>query len=394
MPQIRPFVGLLYEPGVVGDMHRVSAPPYDTISVPDRDRYHGLSPHNVIRLILGKDEPGDNGSSNKYIRAAEHLRAWREEGALAPTARSAVYPYEMRFHYGGRGRTIRGVIGEVSLEPWGGSILGHERTMPGPVEDRLRLLRAVHANLSPIYGVLRGPSERLTGFLDRVTATEPVREVADEAGTHHRMWAVSEQPDGSPPVFDAEDLMIADGHHRYTVALAYQQEMRARSGPGPWDAVMMLVVDGASESPPVLPIHRLVLGGPVPPLPEPERVRDMAEVLASLSDDPAVIGVVRMEDGEAVHEVARIGGGSPAVCALHRELLDAVDPATLRFVADAVAAEEAVLAGKAAAAYLLPPTEVDRVRSVVAGGERLPQKSTYFWPKPRTGMVIRPLDLR
>ncbi len=392
MPEIRPFVGLLYQPKVVGGMDLVTAPPYDTISVPDQDRYHRLSPHNVIRLILGKQEPGDDGSSNQYIRAAAHLRTWRAEGALAPTARPAIFPYEMRFHYGGRSRTIRGIIGEVTLEPWGGSILAHERTMPGPVEDRLRLLREVRANLSPIYGVFRGPSEPVTGFLDQVTATDPTREVTDEAGTRHRLWAVDERADGSAPVFDADDLMIADGHHRYTVALEYREEMRARYGPGPWDAVMMLVVDGASEAPPVLPIHRLVLDAPAPPLPLPERVRDMAEVLASLSDDAAVIGSVRLEDGEAVHEVGQVLGGSPAVCALHRQLLDAVDPSSLRFVADAVAAEEAVLAGQAAAAYLLPPTEVDRVRSVIAGGERLPQKSTYFWPKPRTGMMIRPLD--
>src|SRR5439155_4976618 len=165
VPDVRPFTGLLYDPSVVGPVGTVTAPPYDTISPIDQERYHRAHPNNVVRLILGRDEPGDDEADNRHLRAASYLRRWRLEGALAPTDGPALFPYEFQFHLGGVERRVRGVIAEVGLEPWGGSILRHERTLPGPIEDRLRLLRAVRANLSPVYAVLQGPNDRLTAFL-------------------------------------------------------------------------------------------------------------------------------------------------------------------------------------------------------------------------------------
>jgi hypothetical protein len=158
--------------------------------------------------------------------------------------------------------------------------------------------------------------------------------------------------------------------------------------------MMMLIVDGAVEDPPVLPIHRVVTdgvdlsGGWLDEL----RVRDMAEVLSSLDDDALTFGVVTLDGAEAVHRVASLPGTPPTVCALHELVLDRWADVALRFVPDAVAAEQAVISGAASAAFLLPATKVDRVRAVIQRGDRLPQKSTYFWPKPRTGLVIRPFD--
>lgn len=402
MPIVRPFTGLLYDPEVAGPIEAVSAPPYDTISPIDQERYHDASPHNVVRLILGRDRPGDGSGSNKYTRAASFLRSWREAGVLKPTPRPAVFPYELRFHLGGRERRVRGIVLEVDVEPWGGLILPHEGTLPGPIEDRLELLRAVQANLSPVYGILAGPSPELGSFLERATSARPRFELIDDAGTEHRLWVVLQDEAGTDldrlaAALRAQSMMIADGHHRYTVALAHRQEMRAARGPGPWDAMMMLVVDGATEEPPVLPIHRVVLGGPEPasasePAGDGRRVRDMAEVLASLEDDRLTYGVVRLQDGEVIHRIATLAGVPPTVQALHDQVLDHLDGARLRFVPDAVMAEEAVRAGTARAAYLLPPTRVERVRSLIEQGDRLPLKSTYFWPKPRTGLVIRPYD--
>src|SRR5207249_2250089 len=122
------------------------------------------------------------------------------------------------------------------------------------------------------------------------------------------------------------------------------------------------------------------------------RVRDLSEVLASVDYDSLTYGIVTLEDGEAVHRVATLPGSPPTVCQLHEQIIDRARDVTLRFVPDAVAAEEAVLARTASAAFLLPPTRVDRVRAIIQRGSRLPQKSTYFWPKPRTGLIIRPLD--
>ncbi len=394
MPEIRPFRGLLYDPTLAGPADVVTAPPYDVISPVDQDRYYKLSPHNVVRLILGKDEPVDNASVNKYTRASSYLRSWMKAGVLQPTPRPSVFPYELAFHLGGERRRVRGLIVEGALEPWGGSIVPHERTFPGPVEDRLQLLRAVQANLSPIYGVLSEGEKAaaLSAFLDRVMAGPPARETTDEAGTRHRLWIWNHDPERITEPMGGRSLMIADGHHRYTVALTYRDEMRERAGPGPWDGMMMFVVDATAEDPPVLPIHRAVLGE-APPTFEGERVRDLAEVLATLRDEDLTFGTAHLEDGEVVHRVASLEGQPPTVCALHDRILDGVQAIQLRFLPDAVAAENLVASREASAAYLLPPTNVERVWEVVAKGGKLPPKSTYFWPKPRTGLVIRPLFL-
>jgi uncharacterized protein (DUF1015 family) len=393
VPEVRPFIGLLYDPNVAGAVELVTAPPYDVITPVDQDRYYKASPFNVVRLILGKDDPEDDASTNRYTRAAIHLRSWMEEGILKPTPHPSVFPYQLDFHLGGRMRRVRGLIAEVALEPWGGSIVPHERTLPGPIEDRLTLLRAVRANLSPVYAVLTGTgrSTALSAFLDTVTSGPPDREVTDEAGTRHRLWVSDSMPEEiTGPMKNEAVMMIADGHHRYEVALAYREEMRSQYGPGPWDSMMMFVVDASAEDPPVLPIHRATLGGPVPP-PGGERVRDLAEVLATLHDENMTCGIVITEDGGLAHHVVTLEGPPPTVCALHEQLLDRINGIDLRFLPDAVAAESLVLSGEATAAYLLPPTKVDRVWQIVREGDKLPQKSTYFWPKPRTGLVIRPL---
>jgi uncharacterized protein (DUF1015 family) len=393
MPRIRPFVGLLYDPSVTGPLEAVTTPPYDAIDGPQRDRYLEASPYNVVRLILGRDLPGDGREVNRYTRAGDTLRRWRRDGALVTTASPALFPYEFRFHLAGDERTVRGIIVEVDLEPLGGSIVAHERTLPGPIADRTAVLRAVRANLSPVYAVIRGPSVELARLLDDTASTPPALELQDESGTRHRLWVAA---DAGPLVADAlraDTLMIADGHHRYAVALAHKEQMNAGVGAGPWDRMMMLVVDAATQDPPVLPIHR-VLSGPPPDGPDVRLVRDLAEVLASLDDDTLVYGLVRADPGGGLsHAIGMLHGTPPAVSALHEGVLSGLALRSLRFEPDAALAEERVRSGRATAAYLLPPTRVERIYDVIQSGRRLPQKSTYFWPKPRTGLVIRPFDM-
>jgi uncharacterized protein (DUF1015 family) len=389
VPEVYPFTGLLYAP-TAGAPERLTAPPYDAISEDERERLLEASPHNVVRLILGKDESGDDDVSNKYTRAARWLREWVEQGVLVPTAEESVYAYEMAFRFGGADRTVRGLIVAVGLEPFGRSIVPHEETMPGPIEDRLRLLRATGANLSPIYGVLRGPCEPQRRILEGAASRAPDRETVDEQGVRHRMWVEPGVPPELGQAYATETLLIADGHHRYTTALAYRDEMRARHGPGPWDLMMMLVVDAATEDPPVLPIHRVVTGSgvPAPGFEVPSLDRALA-----LVDDDAVRFAVALPDGDGAValRVAELQGEEPpTVCALHDRILSRYPDATLEFVPDPERAVAAVREG-ASLAYLLPPTHVERIRRVIERGDRLPQKSTWFWPKPRTGMVIRPL---
>ena len=390
MPEVRPFVGLLYDPAVAGPLDSLTAPPYDLISPEDQSELYRASPYNAVRLDLGRDNSGDNASEDKYTRAASYLRSWRAEGVLTATSDPCLYPYELQFQLEGKERRLRGVIAEVSLDSAGQAVVPHERTLPGPIQDRLTLLRNVNANLSPVYTVFADTSPELSDALARAMKEPAHGEIADETGTIHRLWVTSEQTEIITNAVRNKTLMIADGHHRYTVALAYRDEMRRERGPGPWDWMMMLIVDAGSEDPPVLPIHRVVGSGGGDGRTEGKRVRDMAEVLASVRDEDVTYGTVRLEDGRAVHRVASLDADPPTVRALHARVLDRLDAPDLHFTADAVAAERAVVEGNASVAYLVPRTTVKRVWKLVGAGEKMPQKSTYFWPKPRTGMVIRP----
>lgn len=389
MVDVAPFDGLRYDLGAVGkDLAAVTSPPYDVVLPHDQARLHESSPYNIARVDLGAEDAGS--PDNKYTRAGRLLRRWRHEGILVSTGRPDVYPYEMRFGYQGAERRVRGVLLQVGLEPWGDGILPHERTMAAPVEDRLRLMRATAADLSPIYAVVGGPSAPQRALLDRAGAAPPERELTDEEGVTHRLWA-EPLPEALRDWYRDQSLLIADGHHRYQTALAHQEELRAARGPGPWDGVLMLVVDAATEDPPVLPIHRLLRVDPVPNL-AGERVRGLEEVLARLVEDDLRYGAAVRSDGGLLHLVGRLEGEPPTVAALHRLLLDSLPGVEeVRYVPDAARAEAAVRAGQADLALFLPPARVSDVRAVAAAGDRLPQKSTYFWPKPRTGMVIRPL---
>jgi uncharacterized protein (DUF1015 family) len=381
---------LLYDPAVVGDLSSVTSPPYDVVLPHEQDRLHRASEWNIALVDLGADVAG--APEEKYTRAGRLLGLWREQGALISNGRPCVYAYEMRYAYRGAHRRVRGVILEVALEPWGGDVLPHEQTMAAPVEDRLRVLKASRADLSPIYAVAGGPSEPQTALLERAGARTPDRELVDEEGVEHRLW-VEELDDALVDWYRGEALLIADGHHRYQTALVHREELRAEHGPGPWDGVMMLVVDAATEEPPVLPIHRVVRASTLPQL-DGERVRDLEEILARLVEDDLTFGAARRTAEGMTHIVGTVEGRPPTVAALHRAILDPMEPTELRFVPDAALADAEVREGHADLALFLPPARVENVRAVVASGGRLPQKSTYFWPKPRTGMVIRPLDSR
>lgn len=380
MPRVFPFEALVYDVAFVGALHRVTTPPYDVISESRRDEYRS-EPFSIVQIDLGTGDGED-----RYLQAGALLRRWVEDGVLIRTP-PAFQAYEMRSSATER---VRGVFCAMELENWGGHILPHEETMAGPVEDRLRLLRATHTHLSAVYGTVAGPCPPLEELLRAVTASQPEAELVDEQGVTHRRWTIpSDVPIGG--WLAEERLLIADGHHRYTTALAYRDEMHAAFGPGPWDRLLTFVVDAGSEHLSVRPFHRVQLSGTAP---DPGRpAGDLEAVLRTLSDDDLRIGIVRPNGTAPEITVRELAGEPPAVRALHHGLLDALAaPGSLRFTPDPAEAVAAVESGRAVAAYLLPPTTPDRIRKVVERGERLPQKSTYFWPKPRTGVLLMPLD--
>lgn len=392
MPRVSPFEGLVFDAAVTGPLDRVTAPPYDVISEERRRDYLAGSPFSIVHLDLAEGSEDPEHPSSRYARAGQLLRDWESVGALVRSPEPGYYAYEMSFVRGDIPGMVRGLMVAMDLEPWGGTVLPHERTMPGPVQDRLRLLRATRTHLSPIYGTIPGPCGELASLLEAAAQRVAPFETHDEQGVRHRMWPVTPEP-ALADRLASEPLLIADGHHRYTTALAYRDERHASDGPGPWDRVLTLVVDAATESLPVLPFHRIQLAGD-PPV-GGTVVSDLAAALAAVSDDDAVVATVTRERGRLTYRAVPLAGGPPVVQALHGIVLDdRVPSGGLRFVPDAEVAVTAVREGEAVAAYLLPPTTPERIHAVVERGARLPQKSTYFWPKPRTGMVLMPLDPR
>jgi uncharacterized protein (DUF1015 family) len=386
VPRVFPFRSLVYDPSVAGPLDRVTAPPYDVISG-ERLRELQAEPYNIVQVDLA---PEPDSGEDRYQVAGELLRRWTDEGVLR-REEPAFHAYEMRAENGGGLRRVRGVFAAMELEGWGGNILPHEETMPGPVEDRLRLLRASRTHLSAVYGTVTGPCGALADLLERTMREPPVGEALDEQGVRHRRWRIEvDQP--VPEWLADQTLLIADGHHRYSTALAYRDEMHAVAGHGPWDRLLTFIVDAGTEQLTVAPFHRVQLSGTPPRVGTP--VDSLAHALAACSDADTVVGViVPSGDGNIEIRVVRLDREPPAVRALHAELIDpALPPNALTYTPDAEEAAAAVRTGKATAAYLLPPMTQDRVREVVQRGERLPQKSTYFWPKPRTGMVLMPLD--
>ncbi len=313
MPRVFPFEALVYDVDVVGALDRVTTPPYDVISEARRQDYRS-EPLSIVQIDLGT---GDG--EVRYLRAQALLRRWVDEGVLVGTA-PAFHAYEMRW---GATERVRGIFCAMELEDWGGDVMPHEQTMAGPVEDRLRLLRATHTHLSAVYGTVAGPCPSLHDLLDAVTTEPPEAELVDEQDVTHRRWRIP----ADAPIGDwlaEEPLLIADGHHRYTTALAYRDEMRAAFGPGPWDRLLTFVVDADSEHLSVRPFHRIQLSGAAP---DPGRpVGDLDAVLQALSDDEPRVGIARPNGAHAELTVRDLAGEPPAVRALHDGLLDALAP--------------------------------------------------------------------
>ena len=385
-----PFEGLVFDAAVAGPLDHVTAPPYDTISDARVREHMAASPFNIVRVDLAEGSHDPLDPDSRYERAGRLMQGWEARGVLVRRAGPAYHAYQMAFTLDGEQRTITGLMVAMKLEEWGSGVIPHERTMPGPLEDRIRLLRATRTHLSAVYGTIEGPCRPLADLLSATTAKRSAMETVDEQGVVHRMWTVAPDPEIAAWLAPAP-LLIADGHHRYTTALRYREERDTADGPGPWDRVLTLIVDDATERPPVLPFHRVQATGAVPSL--GEAVGDLASALGSVSDDDNVIARIDRRGGGVGYRVLRLRGAPPAVRALHAAILDGrVPEGSIRYVPDAVAAEDAVRTGEAVAAYLLPPTTSARIRAVIQAGERLPQKSTYFWPKPRTGMIMLPLS--
>ena len=402
MPRFAPFAGIRYA-SPLHDPATVTAPPYDVISATERAALVRADPSNVVVIDL----PVPDGSGeDPYERAAATWRAWQDDGTLVADTDPTFTVYRMdSVDDDGRARRTTGVIGSLALSPPGvDGILPHEFTTPKAKSDRLELLRATGANLSPVWGL--SPAPGLTDLLD-VEAREPHARFTDDHGVTHSAWIVSDPVtvDAVAAAVSSHPVVIADGHHRYETSLAYLDERRraaADGGPpvGGAEAVLCYVVELAEDELAVDPIHRLVSGLPagldLVAAFEPYFVLEPVDL-----PDEGVISMLRREGA--------LGLVLPSGCWLARPRPDALreardldssrldvalaalpDPSvTYQHGVDHI--REAVVDGTAQAGVLLRPATVAQIVNIAHGGERMPPKTTFFTPKPRTGVVFRDL---
>jgi uncharacterized protein (DUF1015 family) len=394
-------------------------------------------PANVVRLDLPIEEPGD-APDDRYRRAARTLAGWRSDGSLRKDAHPAIYVYEQTYLVPGTDveRTQRGFFARLRLESFGSSdgVLPHERTLSAPKEDRYRLLRATGVNTSPVVGLFEDPSGVTTERIGQIVDSQPDIDLTDDDGVRHRLWTIPADGEGPSAEHAARliealstgPVVIADGHHRYETALRYRDERRmsrsCEEDPA-FDYLVMLFLEASTQPLTVLPTHRLVhrLG---------DRATGLAERAAELFAVQPAAGareLVEHFDGAGIASggAGRIGlwtrdggawlvadrsrfapwlpTGGDALRALDVTLLDValerlleVDPAAVasgalsftKSAAEAVAAVDR--ADGVDAAFLLEPTPVSAIEGVARDGDVMPQKSTYFYPKALTGLLINP----
>ena len=389
MPRFEPFPAVRYS-ATAGESSDLIAPPYDVIGPDERAALEARSPVNAVRLEL----PSDG-----HAGAAERFRAWLGDGTLERDGEPAFYVYRMT----AAGRATTGVLGALELEAPGSGILPHERTTAKDKSDRLGILRTTEVNLSPIWG-LSAAGGRLAAAA-RPDGLELLTRAVDDEGIVHELWRLAD-PERVAEVaaaVAAQPVLIADGHHRFEVANAYRAEQGAASGAG---AILAYLVELAEDELAVHPIHRLLSDRPAGlSLPAdltpwfqitPAAVDDAEQMPTAMAEEGA-LGLV-LPDGLWLAR-PRATTTAAADADLDSSRLDvALDGlaglgkgVTVRFQHGTGIVADAVRKGEADAAVLLRPATVGQIAATGAGGDRMPPKTTFFWPKPRTGLVLRDL---
>ena len=424
MADVQPLRALHYDPAVVGPLADVTAPPYDVIDANQRAALLARSPFNVAAVDLPQAEPGAAGGRDPYKTAGQLFESWQLQGALVRDTDPALWAHTQDYTGpDGQRRTRRGFFCRVRIEDYGpGKVRPHERTHPGPKEDRLRLTRATRANISPIFSLYSDPHQAAWAALSPTTEQAPWGEVTDSDGTVHRLWRVSD-PQAIAAVQAATseaELLIADGHHRYETMQAYAQEV---GGQGEHSYILMCLVALEDPGLTVFATHRLVSG-----LDEQRRAAlaqalerdfDMAEVpieqiAPSPGAGPLQLGYFDGRDGRAMRLTlkdqaiadAALSDRAPAYRRLDTGVLETLILKNALGLSDddishfngmfyARDTEEAlamVRSGDYDAAFLVRPTPVAQVRELAAAGENMPPKSTYFYPKLLTGLLFNELS--
>lgn len=431
MVDIRPFRGYRYDKEKV-DIRNVVSPPYDVISPEFREELYRRSDCNIVRIILGKDEGGDNDSENKYTRASDFFNSWIENGYLKPDDRPCIYIYSQEFEVRGKKKDRTGFVAVVELEQLGKNILPHEFTLKGPKVGRRLLLEKARANFGQIFSIYLDQEKKIDSILDRKKENPPEFDMTDDEGIRHRLWVIKKDETIKMIVKEMKNkkIFIADGHHRYETSLEYSndhpEDKKAK-------CIMMTLVNMKNEGLVILPTHRLVkdlddfdkeqmidnlktnFDMKIMEFDESTEKEKREEMFKKMREDPGkhffgmFLGdnkyfVFTLKDEGAMDEKAK-DRSKPwrklDVSILHVLILedllgiDTTKPEKQRHVEyikgtkDAV--EECVAKvkkGECQIAFFMNPTKIEEVEEVAGNGDRMPQKSTFFYPKVYTGFVM------
>jgi uncharacterized protein (DUF1015 family) len=434
MAKISPLKGYRYDTSRIKDVTAVITEPYDKITPELQEKYYNRSPYNVVRCIKGKTAPEDGEGNNQYTRARDFLHQWINERILLRDSRDAVYAYNQEYTVGGAKKTRHGFIALGELEEFGkGGVMPHERTLAGPKADRLNLMRATGTQFGLIFMLYPDPANKVTALLAGACKRPADMEATDNDGVVHRLWVISNESVIAETVKLMQDkqLFIADGHHRYETALNYRREMLEKgvtceAGNENYNNRMMAFVSMQDSGLTILPTHRLIFNLTADQLqrfPEElkrffavETCKDLAEMLEkmkpqskddhrfglylngsfsllTLKDEKSISGLVRAnvsEDWKRL-DVSILHTVLEHLLGIDKKKLEEESNVAYERYADK--AVKLVDEKRYQLALFLNPTKASQVAKVAGNGERMPQKSTDFYPKLYTGLVINKLNL-
>jgi uncharacterized protein (DUF1015 family) len=424
MTKVRPFKALSYNQDKIQDLSKVTCPPYDIISPSRQEYFHNLSPHNFIHIILGKDTPGED----KYKRAAGYFNTWLANKILIQDAVPAIYAYAQEYKIKGENKSRFGFIALLRLPDKHASVFGHERTNLAPKEDRLRLLKSTQANLSPIF-VVFGDKRRIISVIlkEYIKDKEAFINMVDDEKNTHKVWKVND-PNILKKVqtyMEGENIFIADGHHRFEVACVYRDEMLQKaskhSGEEDFNYTLAYFTNTDAHALSILPVHRVVtLGCRIDTnnltllLKEHfdiEEIKDKARfffLLEKAGRQEHVIGMYkdsryRLLRLKNIKILDKVMGDRPFQfrqldvsifnqMVLNRLVSSGTEEADITYTHNAGDVLEAVDQNPASIGFLLNSAKIEQITAVALSGEKMPPKSTYFYPKVLSGLVINKLE--
>jgi uncharacterized protein (DUF1015 family) len=421
MAKVKPFKAVIYNQEVIKDLSKVTCPPYDVISPSQQDYLHKASPFNLIHILFGKDLPGED----KYKRAGNYFREWIKNKIFIQEEKPSVYFYSQQYNLKGEKKTRLGFIALLGVEDKNMSVFGHEHTRLEPKEDRLRLIRQVKANLSPIF-VIFSDQKRLIQRIYRqhLLNKQPLINITDEEKTVHKLWRLDDQPvlDNLQVGMRGANIFIADGHHRYEVACAYRNQMKKRLRAAKKDYgfnyILAYFTNVESRDLTILPIHRLVKLAPK---------FDFSAFNEKIKDH---FDLDEVKDKKRFFFLLEKGGRTEHVLGMYKDkrywllrlrnvkTLDAIvtdkrkeyisldisilnylilqrnlgleleDKTNIKFSPNPDELISEVDNDSSLIAFFLNPVKVEQLTNIALSREKMPSKSTYFYPKVLSGLVI------